>query len=91
MMEGRYGRNRQSGSSALECGHLELWVIELPPNAIFSWAYRPVADPKKVSALKLRHLTACSVLRPKGSLVNYDTASTGRGEGRKEYHPVVDC
>ena len=41
---GRYGRNRQSSSSALECGHLELWVIELLANAIFSWACSPVAD-----------------------------------------------
>jgi hypothetical protein len=35
MMEGRYGRNRLSDSSALACGHLELWVIELLANAIF--------------------------------------------------------
>jgi hypothetical protein len=44
VMEGRYGRNRQSGSSALECGHLELWVIELLANATFSWACNTVAD-----------------------------------------------
>jgi hypothetical protein len=42
--EGRYGRNRQSSSSALECGHLELWVIELLANAIFSWDCGPAAD-----------------------------------------------
>ena len=41
MMEGRYGRNRQSGSSALECGHLEVWVIDLPASEIFPWAWRP--------------------------------------------------
>jgi hypothetical protein len=35
MMEGRSGRNRQSGSSTLECGHLELLVIELLAYAIF--------------------------------------------------------
>jgi hypothetical protein len=36
MIKERFGRDRQPGSSALECGHLELWVIELVPNAIFS-------------------------------------------------------
>jgi hypothetical protein len=44
MTEGRYVRNRQSRSSALECGHLELWVIELLAKAIFSCACSPVAD-----------------------------------------------
>jgi hypothetical protein len=29
MMEERFGWGRQSGSAALKCGHLELWVIEL--------------------------------------------------------------
>ena len=29
MMEGGFRRNRQSGSSALECGRLKLWVIGL--------------------------------------------------------------
>jgi hypothetical protein len=27
-----------------ECGHLELWVIELIPNAIFLGACSPAAD-----------------------------------------------
>jgi hypothetical protein len=40
----RFGRGRQSGSSALECGHLELWVIEVVPNSIFLRAWNPVAD-----------------------------------------------
>jgi hypothetical protein len=44
MMKERFGRGRQSGSSALECGHLELWVIELVTNAIFLRACSPVAD-----------------------------------------------
>ena len=47
IMEGKYWRNPALaglGSSALECGHLELWVIELPANAIFSLACSPAAD-----------------------------------------------
>jgi hypothetical protein len=44
MMKGRYGRDRQSGSSALGCGHLELWVTDLGSNAIFSRDCIPVAD-----------------------------------------------
>ncbi len=44
MMEGRYGRNRQSGSSALGCGYLEVWVIDLPASEIFPWAWRPAVD-----------------------------------------------
>jgi hypothetical protein len=44
MMKERFGRDRQSGSSALECGHLELWVIELIPDAIFLRACSPVDE-----------------------------------------------
>jgi len=29
MMRERFRRNRQSGSPALECGHLRSWVISL--------------------------------------------------------------
>ena len=78
-MEGRHGRNRQSDSSALECGHLELWVIELLADVIFSCGYSLVVDREKVSALRLRHPTACSVFQAKWSLVNYDTVSNGGG------------
>jgi hypothetical protein len=42
--EGRFGRDRQSDFSALECGHLELWVIDLFSNEIFSRACGPAAD-----------------------------------------------
>jgi hypothetical protein len=34
MEEGRFRRNRQSGSSALECGRLKLWLIGLLRNGI---------------------------------------------------------
>jgi len=34
MMEGGFRRDRQSGSSALECGRLKLWVIGLLRNGI---------------------------------------------------------
>jgi len=34
MMEGGFRRDRQSGSSALECGRLNLWVIGLLRNGI---------------------------------------------------------
>jgi len=44
VMKEKFGRDRQSGSSALECGHLELLVIELIPNAISLRACSPVAD-----------------------------------------------
>jgi hypothetical protein len=44
MMEGRYRRNTQSGPSALECGRLELWVIGLLADAIFSWSWNTEAD-----------------------------------------------
>jgi hypothetical protein len=44
MMKERFGQDRQSGSSALEGGHLELWVIELVSNAIFSRACSPGVD-----------------------------------------------
>jgi hypothetical protein len=39
MMDGRYRRDGQPDSSALECGHLELWVIEFLANYIFLWVY----------------------------------------------------
>jgi hypothetical protein len=38
-----YERNRQSGFSALECGHVEVRAMELLANAIFSWVCPPVA------------------------------------------------
>ncbi len=81
MMKERFGRDRQSGSSALECGHLELWVIDLVSNTIFLRACSPLADRQKVSALKLHHLTVCPVLQRKWFFVNDDTVSDGRGEG----------
>jgi len=44
MKEG-FGRDGQSGSSALGCGHIvELWVIEIIPRLIFSMACGQVAD-----------------------------------------------
>jgi hypothetical protein len=49
--EGRIWAGQTVSSSALECGHLELWVIELVPNAIFSMDVSPVAAHYKVSAL----------------------------------------
>jgi hypothetical protein len=42
--EERFGLDRQSGSSALEYGCLELWVVELASNEIYSRACSPVAD-----------------------------------------------
>jgi hypothetical protein len=77
MTRERFGRGRQSGFSALEYGHLELWVIDLVSNAILPGACSLVADRKKVSALKLRHLTACPVLEEKWLFVDYDTVSKG--------------
>jgi hypothetical protein len=44
MMKERFGRDKQSGSSALECGHLEFWVMELVPNGIFLRACNLAAD-----------------------------------------------
>jgi hypothetical protein len=44
MMEVGNRRDKHSGSSALECGHLEVWVIELLANATFPSACSPVAD-----------------------------------------------
>jgi hypothetical protein len=41
MMEGRFRRDRQSGSSALECGHLKLWVIGLLRNGILFMGLEP--------------------------------------------------
>jgi hypothetical protein len=35
MMKERFGQDRQSGSATLECGHLELWIIEFVSNALF--------------------------------------------------------
>jgi hypothetical protein len=76
VMEGGFRRNRQSGSSALECGRLKVWVIGVLRNGIlFMGLEGPEAGRWKVSALKLRHLTACSVLEQRSFLVNCDTAS----------------
>jgi len=47
MMKERLGQDPAlagSGSLALECRHLELWVIELVSNTIFSGGYSPVAE-----------------------------------------------
>jgi hypothetical protein len=47
MMESGSGRDPAlagSGSSALECGHLEWSVIELAANEVFSGISSPVAD-----------------------------------------------
>jgi hypothetical protein len=47
MMKERFGRDPARaglGSSAFECGHLELWVVELVSNAIFARVCSPVAD-----------------------------------------------
>jgi hypothetical protein len=41
MMEGRFRRDRQSDSSALECGHLKLWVIGLLRNGILFMGLEP--------------------------------------------------
>ncbi len=41
MMEGEFRRNRQSGSSALECGRLKLWVIGLLGNGILFMGLEP--------------------------------------------------
>jgi hypothetical protein len=73
--EERFGRDRQSGSSALESGHLEVRVIDVVTNVIFLRGCGPVADRYKGSALKLRHLTACPVLQRKWFFVDYDTVS----------------
>jgi hypothetical protein len=43
MEEERFGRDRQSGSSALECGHLKLSLIDLLGNTILSWGCNSVA------------------------------------------------
>jgi hypothetical protein len=41
MREGRFRRNRRSGSSALECGRLKLWVIGLLRNGILFMGLEP--------------------------------------------------
>jgi len=41
MMESGFRRNRQSGSSALECGRLKLWVIGLLGNGILFMGLEP--------------------------------------------------
>ena len=41
MEEGKFRRNRQSGSSALECGRLKLWLIGLLRNGIVFMALEP--------------------------------------------------
>jgi hypothetical protein len=41
MMEGGFRENRQSGSSALECGRLKLWVIGLLGNGIHFMDLKP--------------------------------------------------
>jgi hypothetical protein len=41
MMEGRFRWNRQSGSSALECGRLKSWVIGLLRNGILFIGLEP--------------------------------------------------
>jgi hypothetical protein len=41
MMEVGFRRNRQSGSSALECGRLKLWVIGLLENGILFMGLEP--------------------------------------------------
>jgi hypothetical protein len=43
MEEERFGRDRQSDSSALECGHLELSLTDLLGNTILSWCCSSVA------------------------------------------------
>jgi hypothetical protein len=51
--EGRFRRNRQSASSALECGRLRLWVIGLFRNGILFMCLEPPRLSKdKVSVLK---------------------------------------
>ncbi len=79
MMEERFGRDRQLGSSAFECNHEEVWVIYLVSNAVFLRACSAVADRQKVSALKPRHLTACPVLQGRWFFVDYGTVCLWRG------------
>ncbi len=42
-MEDAPGRNSRSGSSALECGSLELWAIDVHDNIILFGAGDPAA------------------------------------------------
>jgi hypothetical protein len=79
-MEGGFRRNRQSGFSVLECGRLKVWAIGLPRNGILFVGVEPEVERCKASALKLRHLTACSVLEQEWFFVNYDTVSKERWE-----------
>jgi hypothetical protein len=41
VMEGGLGRNRQSGSSALECGRLKAWAIGFFRNGILFMGLEP--------------------------------------------------
>ncbi len=74
-MEGGLRRNRQLGSSALECGRLKVWVIGLLRDGILFMGLEPRNGAMKGSALKLRHLTVCSVLERGWFHVDYDTVS----------------
>jgi hypothetical protein len=87
MMMEKFGRDKQPGSSALDCGHLKLWVMKLVSNAKLSRTCIRVVVHQKVYALKLCHLTACPAMQGKWFFAYYSTASQGRKE---PIHPPAE-
>jgi hypothetical protein len=84
MMKSGFQRERQSGSSAFECGLLNVWGIALHRNGILfmgletgSGAIKDFCPACRQAGLRLRHLNDWSVLECGYFLVNYDASYFG--------------
>jgi hypothetical protein len=93
IVKGKHGRDRHSGSSALEYGLLGLRGIGLLANAISPRAWSSVADHQKVfrpafaqAGLKLRHLIPLwRDVSQNGCFVMMTQPFEGEGKGKSIY------